>query len=934
MGKMNASSKSVALIRVTMLVIMLSISLVIAIYTTITLSIEKQALSKHINKQVEMSLITLSNNIAPLMQAYAINEYKKIILNEARERNYQAIVVYDNQFAKILNRDNYVSGVTKVNGEISECDEEKGYLFGDEFVITSMPIESPNGEEIGKVKISVSDSIIKDKMYESLFHAVLSGLILNAVILSILYFLLQRFVSKPLASLKLQLEVDEVNAIPNRELKLSGYNEIDGFIRVVNQMFSTIKATRMKLLEEQRDLNSVIAATKIGTWYWNIKSGEVKFNERWAEMLGYRLAELEPLTFKTWEKLCHPEDFVQSEEQLKRHFEGSLEVYECQCRVQHKSGQWLWILARGQVVKWEKTGEPIEMFGTHLDVTEKSHAEEELRMSASVFDNTREGILILDNLGLVRRVNEAFISANDYSREELLGHSLESMIDESESQVRYAELKQKVLSNGFWRGELWLVRKDGQAYPELVSITAVRDSQNRLSNVVALFTDISRLKEQEKQLELLALYDPLTKLPNRNLLVTKVSELLKFNEFGRYMAVLFIDLDDFKKINDSFGHEVGDEALKLLASTLSKNIPSNDILVRWGGDEFIIILNNVRNETKVKSYASKLLNIISTMRFKTDLIHPQSFSASIGVTMTEADSVTDIEHLIRQADLAMYESKLQGGNSMAFFNPEHDRSKRKQHAKKRQLEQAVSENELELYFQPKMNLRSNEVVGAEALLRWNHPDKGVLTPEQFLFDIETPSLQCEIGDWVMTQAVHQVSEWMKCGMDIQLSINVSSYQLDDINFTSRLRALLSQYKVPPSYVQIEILESSALELVERAQAVIERCQSFGVSVAIDDFGTGYSTLSYLRDLPADVLKVDKSFIIGLQKDSKNWGLLKAVMSLASTFDKTVVAEGLEDWDAKELLLEVGCEIAQGYAIARPMKIEQFNRWYRQEQVAV
>ncbi|CAH6815778.1 sensor domain-containing protein [Vibrio chagasii] len=934
MGKMNASLKSVALIRVTMLVIMLSISLVIAIYTTITLSIEKQALSKHINKQVEMSLITLSNNIAPLMKAYAINEYKKLILNEARERNYQAIVVYDNQFAKVLNRDNYVSGVTKVNGEILECDEEKGYLFGDEFVIKSMPIELSSGESIGKVKISVSDSLIKEKVYESLFHAVLSGLILNVIILSILYFLLQRFVSKPLASLKLQLAVDEVNAIPNQELKLSGYKEIDGFIRVINKMFSTIEATRMELLEEQRDLNSVIAATQIGTWYWNIKTGKAKFNERWAEMLGYRLAELEPLTFETWEKLCHPEDLVHSEEQLKRHFERSIEVYECQCRVQHKSGQWLWILARGQVVKWGDDGEPIEMFGTHLDVTEKSYAEEELRMSASVFDNTREGILILDDLGLVRRVNEAFISANDYSREELLGQSLEPMIDKSESQICYVDLKQKVLKNGFWRGELWLARKDGKAHPELVSLTAVKDSQDRLSNVVALFTDISRLKEQEKQLELLALYDPLTQLPNRNLLVTKVSELIKFNQIDRYMAVLFIDLDDFKRINDSFGHEVGDEALKLLASTLSKNIPSNDILVRWGGDEFIIILNNVRNETNVKSYASKLLNIISMMRFKTDLVHPLSFSASIGVTMTEADSVTDLDHLIRQADLAMYESKLQGGNNMSLFNPERDRSKRKRHAKKRQLEQAVSENELELYFQPKMNLRSDEVIGAEALLRWNHPEKGVLTPEQFLFDIEAPTLQCKIGDWVMNQAIHQVSEWMKCGMDIQLSINVSSYQLDDVNFTSRLRTLLSQYKVPPGYLQIEILESSALELVEKAQTVIERCQSFGVSVAIDDFGTGYSTLSYLRDLPADVLKVDKSFIIGLQKNSKNWGLLKAVMSLALTFDKTVVAEGLENWEAKELLLEVGCEIAQGYAIARPMKIEQFNRWYRQDQLAI
>ena len=357
MGKMNASLKSVALIRVTMLVIMLSISLVIAIYTTITLSIEKQALSKHINKQVEMSLITLSNNIAPLMKAYAINEYKKLILNEARERNYQAIVVYDNQFAKVLNRDNYVSGVTKVNGEILECDEEKGYLFGDEFVIKSMPIELSSGESIGKVKISVSDSLIKEKVYESLFHAVLSGLILNVIILSILYFLLQRFVSKPLASLKLQLAVDEVNAIPNQELKLSGYKEIDGFIRVINKMFSTIEATRMELLEEQRDLNSVIAATQIGTWYWNIKTGKAKFNERWAEMLGYRLAELEPLTFETWEKLCHPEDLVHSEEQLKRHFERSIEVYECQCRVQHKSGQWLWILARGQVVKWGDDGE-------------------------------------------------------------------------------------------------------------------------------------------------------------------------------------------------------------------------------------------------------------------------------------------------------------------------------------------------------------------------------------------------------------------------------------------------------------------------------------------------------------------------------------------------------------------------------------------------
>ncbi len=552
-------------------------------------------------------------------------------------------------------------------------------------------------------------------------------------------------------------------------------------------------------------------------------------------------------------------------------------------------------------------------------------AQARLKLAASVFTYAREGIIITDTHGAILDVNEAFARITGYARDETIGRNPRFLSSGRQSSAFYAAMWQSLLEKGHWYGELWNRRKTGEVYAQMTTISAVRDEQGRVQHYVGLQSDITTLKQHQKQLEHIAHYDVLTGLPNRVLLADRLQQaMLQVERSSLSLAVVFIDLDGFKAINDQYGHEIGDQLLIALAAQMKRALRKGDTLARIGGDEFVGILTELRQLGDCEPLLMRILRAASKpMSINGELLQ---VSASIGVTIYPADAV-EAEQLIRHADMAMYQAKQSGKNRFHYFDVEKDRMVKSYRDSQQRIEQALQNNEFVLYYQPKVNMLTGEVLGAEALIRWQHPEKGLLPPGAFLPLIENHPLSMAIDDWVLEQTLIQLSEWHSQGLNLVVSVNISARMLQQIDFVESLRQRLLRYpQVLPQSLELEVLETSALEDMAHVSRVIRLCQDFGVGFALDDFGTGYSSLTYLRHLPAQLIKIDQSFVRDMLVDPDDLAIVGGVVGLASAFHRQVIAEGVETVAHGELLLLMGCELAQGYGIARPMPPEQFMAW--------
>ena len=591
------------------------------------------------------------------------------------------------------------------------------------------------------------------------------------------------------------------------------------------------------------------------------------------------------------------------------------------------------ILADG-VIKWlhmTSLPEPqsdgdVLWHGLVVDITERKQAEERLLLAASVFTHAREGIVITDADARIVDVNEAFTRITGYSRAEVLGQSPRLLKSGHHDKEFYEAMWSELLKNGHWSGEVWNRRKNGEMYAEMKTISAVRDEQGRIQQFVALFSDITPIKAHEQQLEQMAHFDVLTTLPNRVLLADRLHQAMAHVErSGQRLAVAYLDLDGFKAINDSYGHKTGDQLLIALAARMKSSLREGDTLVRLGGDEFVAVLFDLDDASFSTPMLSRLLEA-AAQPVETEGRSLQ-VSASLGVTFyPQADDV-DADQLLRQADQAMYQAKLAGKNRYHVFDADEDRSVRGQHANLEDIRRALLANEFVLYYQPKVNMSSGAVVGVEALIRWQHPEKGLLPPAAFLPVIENHPLAIEIGEWVINTALLQIERWQVLGLDIPISVNVGARQLQQNEFVDRLREILAAHPtVNPINLEMEVLETSALKDLIRVSQVIKDCRELGVMFALDDFGTGYSSLTYLKRLPVSILKIDQSFVRDMLDDPDDLTILEGVISLANAFHREVIAEGVETVEHGEMLLQLGCELAQGYGIARPMPAADFPAW--------
>jgi diguanylate cyclase (GGDEF)-like protein/PAS domain S-box-containing protein len=561
------------------------------------------------------------------------------------------------------------------------------------------------------------------------------------------------------------------------------------------------------------------------------------------------------------------------------------------------------------------------------DITLYRKAEQGLRLAASVFQASREGIAISDAKANLLDVNEAFCRITGYDRDEVIGQNPRILKSGLHDESFYRSMWQTVIERGFWSGEIWNRRKDGRLYPELLTITAVRNPAGDTTQYVGIFTDITVLKQHEKQLERIAHYDALTGIPNRVLLADRMHQAIaQTDRDGNSMAVGYLDLDGFKPINDRFGHEAGDRLLVEVAMRLKNVLRSTDTVARLGGDEFVFLLIGV---DKVDDWTETLQRILESITRPMALAGQSvSISASIGVTLYPEDD-DDPDTLLRHADQAMYQAKEGGRNRYHLYDPEHDRRAKSHREAFARIKQALAANEFELHYQPKVNMRSGKVIGAEALIRWRHPIHGLMPPGEFLPVIENSDLDSAIGEWVLSTALSQMQAWQEQGFDLQISINVSAHHLQQENFMQQLvDALLAHPAVPPGRLQLEILETAALEDIAGISDIMRRCLARGVTFALDDFGTGYSSLTYLKRLPAETLKIDQSFVRDILEDPEDLAIVQGVIALSKAFGHTVIAEGVETAGHGLLLLRLGCELAQGYGIAKAMTASDLPQWLR------
>jgi diguanylate cyclase (GGDEF)-like protein/PAS domain S-box-containing protein len=560
------------------------------------------------------------------------------------------------------------------------------------------------------------------------------------------------------------------------------------------------------------------------------------------------------------------------------------------------------------------------------DITERKAAEEQQRLAASVFTAAREGIVITDAEGTIVDVNNAFTQITGYPPEEVVGENPRILKSDRHANDFYVAMWRSLLDEGYWVGEVWNRRKNGEIYPELLTISAVKDAAGEPKNYVGLFFDITTQKEQQRQLEYVAHNDALTHLPNRVLLADRLHQaMLQATRRKQLVAVVYLDLDGFKEVNDKFGHTVGDQLLVSIAQRMKSAMRQEDTIARLGGDEFVAVFTDLADATAVQPLLKRLLAAVAQPVQVGEVT--LQISASLGVTFYPQAEEVDADQLLRQADQAMYQAKLSGKNRYHLFDAEQDRTLRGYHESLENIRRAMNENELVLYYQPQVNMRSGEVVGVEALVRWNHPERGLVSPAVFLPVIEDHDLAIELGEWVLDSALSQLAIWRAAGLAISVSVNVGARQLQEANFVERLRELLAAHPtLGPGDLKLEVLETSALNDIDHVSRVIAACESIGINFALDDFGTGYSSLTYLKRLPATQLKIDTSFVRDMLDDPEDLAILEGVLSLATAFRRNVIAEGVELRAQGELLLQLGCELAQGYGIARPMPADEILDW--------
>ncbi|MEX6502027.1 putative bifunctional diguanylate cyclase/phosphodiesterase [Pseudomonas zhanjiangensis] len=669
----------------------------------------------------------------------------------------------------------------------------------------------------------------------------------------------------------------------------------------------------LKLKANTERLNLALDAAQDGLWDWDPGRRQVFFSPSYAALLGLSQAEL-GTTREAWAARLHPDDCENALHALlalDRHGH-----YQDTHRLRHRDGSYRWILARGRLLL-DGQGQPYRFLGIASDITQRRADEESLRQAAAVFDATHEGVLVTDRDQVVVHVNPAFTRITGYSAEEMLGQQPSLLKSGRHDSAFYHALWNALQSRGAWSGEVWNRRKSGEIYPQWQSIRAIRDESGQISHYVAVFSDISVLKRSQNELDYLAHHDPLCNLPNRLLFTERVEHALERASPEQPGAVLLIDLDHFKHINESLGHNVGDLLLKAVGERFSGLLSKGMTLARLGGDEFGLLCEHCQDPAQAAGVAQRLLSCLGKPYQLNG--HELYLSASIGIRLFPKDS-DSLERVLRDADSALFKAKSSGRESYAFYAEELTEFARLRIELVSALHHALEHDELRVHYQPLHDLADGALIGAEALVRWQHPQRGLVPPGEFIPVAEDSGLIGAIDAWVLEQACRQMVRWQAQAQEQVprfVAVNVSSRLFGREGLDRQVAKVLNDTGLDPGRLELEVTESAIMANPDAALGLLHRLRALGVRLAIDDFGTGYSSLARLKRLPVHKLKLDQSFVRGLPHDADDVAITRAVVALGHSLELKVLAEGIEQPEQVKFLRQIGCDYGQGYHFGRP-----------------
>ena len=561
-----------------------------------------------------------------------------------------------------------------------------------------------------------------------------------------------------------------------------------------------------------------------------------------------------------------------------------------------------------------------------LFIQESNYAElTKTSIIEQIFDHTNEAIIVTDNQGFIQTVNKSFSNITGYSEDEVIGKTPAILNSGKQDKYFYKKFWQHIINKGCWQGEIWNKRKNGEVYPEWLNISSITDKDGHISNYICQFTDITNRKKSEEELHFHAYHDSLTSLPNRHLLFEKLKRLCVLHqEQPNYFAVLFCDLDRFKMINDSLGHDVGDELLKSVARRFEAKLRDNDIIARTGGDEFIVVIEGEKALKNLDKICLQILSLFETPfqtkygEFKTTI--------SIGVSQFPLDS-EDMRELISFADVAMYKIKKSGGNNYSFFDVKEKALIQQRLELESEISQAIEKDQFEVWYQPQINTTTYEVYGVECLIRWNHPEQGLIPPDLFIPIAEANGSIKELGYFVLKTACQQLRKWRINNVFTGvMAINVSLRQFERNDLLGQVKKILTDEMLPAESIELEVTESLFSEDNNYHTPILCALRELGVKVAIDDFGTGYSSLQRLKNLPIDNVKIDKCFVDNIEHCPEDVAIVMATILLSKTFKVDLIAEGIETQEQADKLSDLGCFNQQGYLYSRPLRSHDFEAW--------
>jgi len=656
----------------------------------------------------------------------------------------------------------------------------------------------------------------------------------------------------------------------------------------------------------------------------------LRVNQRLCQMLGYPREELIQLTFQD---VTHPDDLENDLDLTQQLLSGELSRLNMEKRYVRRDGSTLWANLSATLVR-HTNGEPHYFISVVEDIGLRKQQEQALRQAATVFESTQEGVVVVDAQRRILTSNPAFTSITGLSQQEVLGRRLPLLPGSDLDRTRYRTLWRKVQDSGHWQGELSSRRQDGSRFPFWLTVSRVRDCDPQQPQYVLTFTDLSQYRDSQERLAHLAHFDPLTDLPNRLYAMERLNHALEHAQrHNERVAVLYFDLDNFKTINESLGHKVGDELLVAVARRLQQRLRNEDTLARLSSDEFLVVLENLQRPEEAATIARTLIELLERPLPLGNGGREAYLSASIGISLYPDDGLSG-DDLLRNADSALHQAKQEGRNTFRFYTQGLTHQAHTRLTLEGRLRQALKRNELLLHYQPLVDAESGRAIGVEALLRW-HSSEGMVSPAQFIPLAEETGLIVPIGTWVLREACRQMQFWRQQGVALQtLAVNLSPRQFRQADLLQQVREALHDSGLPPEYLELEITEGALIENVEQAQASLAALKGLGLKLAIDDFGTGYSSLAYLQRFPLDKLKIDQSFMRGVPEDQANLEIVATIVGLARNLKLRVLAEGVETAEQLRALRQLGCEQCQGYLFSRPLSAVQLVHWLHSDHQSV